>query len=76
MSEDTRDIAIATKTEVARLREDVREMRDEIAEFKRDLNERRGMEKLAGWMRTTIGGGIGSGLTIVASKLMGLPLPK
>ncbi len=76
MSEDTRDIAIATKTEVARLREDVREMREEIAEFKRDLNERRGMEKLAGWIRTGLGGSLGSGLTILAYKFSGLPLPK
>lgn len=76
MSDDTRDITIRTATKLDEVEKKLDAALLTLDTMRTEMNERRGMEKLAGLLRTTIGGGVGSGLTILAYKFAGIPLPK
>lgn len=76
MAEETRDIAVRTATKLESVEKKLDTALVAIEALKADLNERKGMERLAGWIRTGVSGGLGSGITIMAYKFLGVPLPK
>ncbi len=76
VTDDTRDIAIETRAALKHLSDQVASMAGVLAEIRTDLDERRGADKLANTIRTVLGGGAGAALTMLASKLTGIPLPK
>ncbi len=76
MADDTRDIVIRTAAKLEGVERKLDDAMDAIEALKADLNERKGMEKIVGMVKATVGGVTGSGLTIVASKFLGVPLPK
>jgi hypothetical protein len=76
MADDTRDIVIRTAAKLESVESKLDDAMDAIEALKADLNERRGMEKIVGMIKATMGGAAGSGLTILVSKLTGFPLPK
>lgn len=72
--DDTRDIAIATRTEVKHLSEQVTSLLAAVAELKKDLNERNGMEKLARALYGVIGGVFGVSAAKVFTWLVNVPI--
>ena len=76
MSDDTRDIAIETRSDVRQLRKAVDDLQDAMTELKDDLQQRKGMEKIVRGVYAFLGGAGGSGLIIAVSKFTGIPLPR
>jgi hypothetical protein len=76
MADDTRDIVIRTAAKLEGVERKLDDAMDAIEALKADLNERKGMEKIVGMVKATLGGAAGSGLTILFSKFTGIPLPK
>lgn len=76
MSDDTRDIAIRTQTEVAGLSTKVDKLTDMLESIRDEMTERKGAEKVAKWV-IGLGSGTAGGLIAkFGTALMGMPLPK
>lgn len=76
MGDDTRDIAIATRTEVANLSGQVAKLTLLVEKQIEESTERRGAERVARWL---IAGGAGTASALVTKfggAILGLPLPK
>lgn len=76
MSDDTRDIAIATRAEVKHLSEQVAKLTETVSDLKDTMTERRGAEKVARWIIGAVGGGAGALATKFGTALINTPLPK
>lgn len=76
MSDDTRDIAIETRTEVKNLSTTVATLVARVEALQAALNERKGAEKLARWIVGGASGSLSAGATMLVAKFVGLPWPK
>ncbi len=76
MSDDTRDIAIRTQTEVAGLSAKVDKLTGLVEGLRDEMTERKGAEKLAKWV-IGLGSGTAGGLIAkFGTAILGVPLPK
>lgn len=76
MSDDTRDIAIRTQTEVAVLSAKVDKLTGLVEGLRDEMTERKGAEKLAKWV-IGLGSGTAGGLIAkFGTAILGVPLPK
>lgn len=76
MTDDTRDIAIATRAEVKHLSEQVVKLTETVSGLKDAMVERRGAEKVARWIIGGTAGGIGALITKFGAAIVNTPIPK
>ena len=76
MSDDTRDIAIATSTKVSQLEADMKTVLVKLNNMEISLSERRGAEKVARWVIGIGAGGVSALLTKFGGAILSAPLPK
>ena len=76
MTDDTRDIAITTQTEVKGLTAKVDKLTSLVENLRDEMTERKGAERVAKWV-IGIGSGTAGGLIAkFGTAIMGMPLPK
>jgi len=76
MTDDTRDIAIATRSDVQHLSKEVAKLTETVSGLKEAMVERRGAEKVARWIIGGTAGGVGALITKFGTALLNTPLPK
>lgn len=74
LMDDTRDITIATKTEVAQLRADVSDLKTSMKAIETALAERKGAEKVARWLVGISSGAMSATVVKYGGAILGFPL--